>query len=164
MTLAADEEAQSPSVPSTSPAPAAAEEDDGFAQFMAFLQSPSGTAGGSAEPHKGVVEGASKLVTMMVPPADEEDENGGTKKQPPASPAKEQARTGSPKAANYNDLIKKNSKKNGGKKGKKKKNTDIPPASIKQVLSFLPGTADRALLAAGVVAAVGNGLVYPALA
>ena len=166
MTLAADEEAPSSSasasVPSNSPAPAAGEEDDGFAQFMAFLQSPS-TAGGSAEPHNGIVEGASKLVTMMVPPADdEEDENGVKKEQPPESPAKDQARTSQP-AANYNDLIKKNSKK--GKKGKKKKkNTDIPPASIKQVLSFLPSTADRALLAAGVVAAVGNGLVYPALA
>ena len=136
MTLAADEEAPSSSasasVPSNSPAPAAGEEDDGFAQFMAFLQSPS-TAGGSAEPHKGIVEGASKLVTMMVPPADdEEDENGVKKEQPPESPAKDQARTSQP-AANYNDLIKKNSKK--GKKGKKKKDDDEGPK--KKVLSIL---------------------------
>ena len=102
MTLAAaDEEAQL-----SSPAPAAAEQDDGFAEFMAILQSPSGTAGGSVEP-----EGDSKLVTMMMPPAaaaaddeDEDDENGGTKEHPPAPPAKDQARAARP-AANCNGLI-----------------------------------------------------------
>ena len=63
-----------------------------------------------------------------------------------------------PQKYDDDDLIKEK------KKNKNKKASDIPPATISQVLSFLPTAEDRAMLALGVLFGVGNGCVFPALA
>ena len=57
-------------------------------------------------------------------------------------------------------------KKNQGKKKKTKKNkkADLPPATVSQVFSFLRTPRDKVLLFVGVIAAILNGLVFPALA
>ncbi|KAL7466442.1 hypothetical protein ACHAXS_006736 [Conticribra weissflogii] len=47
---------------------------------------------------------------------------------------------------------------------KNKPSTTLPPATLSQVLSFLPTPRDRLLLFVGVVSGVLNGLVYPILA
>ena len=59
------------------------------------------------------------------------------------------------------DNLKTKSKKKKKKGGNKH---DIPPASVSQVFSFLRTPRDKALLALGVVSAILNGLVFPALA
>mmetsp|Transcript_8086 Transcript_8086/g.13654 ORF Transcript_8086/g.13654 Transcript_8086/m.13654 type:complete len:1525 (-) Transcript_8086:107-4681(-) len=50
------------------------------------------------------------------------------------------------------------------KKKSKKKKSDIPPATVSQVFSFLRTPRDKTLLFVGVIAGILNGLVFPALA
>ena len=50
------------------------------------------------------------------------------------------------------------------KKSKKKKKSDIPPATVSQVFSFLRTPRDKTLLFVGVIAGILNGLVFPAMA
>jgi len=50
------------------------------------------------------------------------------------------------------------------KKKNKKKKSDIPPATVSQVFSFLRTPRDKTLLFVGVIAGILNGLVFPALA
>lgn len=66
-------------------------------------------------------------------------------------------------AATAHDDENEQSKKDKKKK-KKKKSSDIPPATVAQVFSFLRTPRDKVLLFVGVIAAILNGLVFPALA
>ena len=70
------------------------------------------------------------------------------------------------KQLSYNDKIKNKKKAKSAKKKAKSsaKTSTIPPATLSQVLSFLPTRRDHILLAIGIFAAVLNGLVYPILA
>jgi len=139
---------------------AANDSDDEFNSFMDFLHAPPTIR---ENPHKNIAKGGAKLVELALGPKEEEDDDeedseedaASTAKLPP-SPSKEPDAIATLGSTPTN---KKNTKKK-----KKKKKSDIAPASMEQVLSFLPTTSDRALLGLGVFAGVLNGLVYPALA
>ncbi|KAL7540881.1 hypothetical protein ACHAXR_010450 [Thalassiosira sp. AJA248-18] len=147
-------------------------DDSQFGAFMEFLKSPTQTIA-RPNPHTGIVEGGLKLVGLtnaaLYPNEDIDDDVDDNKagavstngvvnsttlnKQPPSShPPKD-----------YRERIKEKQHQNKKKK-KKKKKPDTPPATLAQVLSFLPTSRDKLLLALGFLFGILNGLVYPALA
>ena len=69
------------------------------------------------------------------------------------------------KAASPNNNNNNNSPPSKGSKKKKQKNaSDVAPATMAQVFSFLPTAHDKTLLILGVIFGILNGLVFPALA
>ena len=124
-------------------------DDEAFAAFMNFLEVPTPFV--PENPHKAIVEGAVQLAEMILPPTQQEEVDG-------ASPTSKSA---TPTAATATDVV---PAKPSASDKKKKKKSQIAPATMSQVLSFLPATRDRLLLFVGTIAAVLNGLVYPILA
>jgi len=127
------------------------DDDDDFSAFVNFLESPTALVppARKRDPHGEIAANGARLVGHFLhppPPKDDGDDDDG----------------------DDDDLVKgeKNAieDKRGKKKKNKKKSSDIPPATISQVLSFLPTAEDRAMLALGVLFGVGNGCVFPALA
>ena len=116
------------------------DDDDELAAFEDFL-----LGGGKLppEPHGEVVKGGVKLIKLLTNSEDEIADVSPYDNDPKNTTAAEK------------------NKKN--KKGKKKA-TDIPPATISEVLSFLPTSNDRLLLTLGLFFGICNGLVYPGLA
>ena len=123
------------------------DDDDELAAFEDFLlgegKLPPPSTARHVEPHGEVVKGGVKLIKLLT---DSEDEIADV------SPY-----DNDPKNTTAAEKNKKN------KKGKKKA-TDIPPATISEVLSFLPTSNDRLLLTLGLFFGICNGLVYPGLA
>lgn len=117
------------------------EASEGYKNFLQFLQtvpSPAAVAPPSSKAGKTMqeLEKASEDVPLLNGSADKPPKDGAT----------------------TTALATKKSKK------KKKKDPETAPATLSQVLSFLPTTQDHALLVAGIFFGVLNGLVFPALA
>ena len=131
--------------------------DDELSAFVNFLESPNALVPPARrrDPHVKIAEGGARLVGHFLHPTKDhgDDDSGEGTAVTSASRAE---RDGNALA----------NEKNAAKKDKKnkKKASDIPPATISQVLSFLPTTEDRTMLALGILFAVGNGLVFPGLA
>jgi ATP-binding cassette subfamily B (MDR/TAP) protein 1 len=145
-------------------------QDDEYSAFLDLLKAPTITPAPGPHAYKNVVEGGAHLLQLAVGvPAVKEEEEEDSQSTAPMSPSNANAAATKPSQVvlpekrDYRDLIKE--KQQSSKKlKKKKKKPDVPPATVSQVLSFLPTTGDRALLFAGVVSGILNGLVYPILA
>lgn len=151
-------------------------DDENFSTFLEFLANPNPTEI-RHNPQRDIASGGAKLISHLLHKdediGEEEEEEEEEKKDgeidnvtveaaPPSLPT---TSGGSP-TKDYNALIKEKQaakKKSSKKKGKKKK-SDIPPAKMSQVLSFLPTTQDKTLLCLGLLFGFLNGLVYPILA
>ena len=150
-------------------------DDENFSTFLEFLANPNPTEI-RHNPQRDIASGGAKLISHLLhkdeefeeEDEDEEkkdgeiDDNLTVEAAPPSLPT---TSGGSP-TKDYNALIKEKQaakKKSSKKKGKKKK-SDIPPATMSQVLSFLPTTQDKTLLCLGLLFGFLNGLVYPILA
>jgi ATP-binding cassette subfamily B (MDR/TAP) protein 1 len=116
-------------------------DDDDFSAFVNFLESPTALVppARKRDPHGEIAANGARLVGHFLHPPPKDDDDDLVKEKNAVEDKK-------------------------GKKKNKKKSSDIPPATISQVLSFLPTTEDRAMLALGVLFGVGNGCVFPALA
>jgi ATP-binding cassette subfamily B (MDR/TAP) protein 1 len=128
--------------------------DDELSAFVNFLESPDALVPPARrrDPHVEIAEGGARLVGHFLHPTktvDRDNESG----------------EGTAETWDGLALAKgKNAPPGKDKKNKKKKASDVPPATISQVLSFLPTTEDRTMLALGILFAIGNGLVFPGLA
>jgi hypothetical protein len=133
--------------------------DDELSAFVKFLESPTALVPPARrrDPHVEIAEGGARLVGHFLHPTkDGEDDDSGEGTSATAA---------SRSYKDNNALInEKNAAENTKDKKNKKKASDIPPATMSQVLSFLPTTEDRAMLALGIFFAFGNGLVFPGLA
>lgn len=149
--------------------------EDGFEAFMEFMTSPVAQPDNSLHVHTprdlthDIAEGGAKLISHFIHPSEDDEEEDDDEKGDGNETAPAPSPTDTPTdKRNYNDIIKekqaakKKSKEN--KKKKKKKESDIPPATMSQVVSFLPTTQDKALLGLGIFFGILNGLVYPILA
>jgi hypothetical protein len=74
------------------------------------------------------------------------------------------AKNSSPPNNNNNNNNNPSSKDTKSKKKKQKNASDVPPATMAQVFSFLPTAHDKMLLILGVFFGILNGLVFPILA
>ena len=138
-------------------------DDEGFSTFMQFLSTPISTEF-RHNPQKDIAEGGAKLVGHLLQ-KDEDDEDDGEGEDKVSKVGDEE--TPSPmivSSNDYNAKIKEKKDAKKSKKKKKKKESDVPPATWSQVLSFLPTTQDKTLLGLGFFFGILNGLVYPILA
>ena len=149
-------------------------DDSQFDAFMTFLKSPPTVR---HNPHKDIVEGGAKLVGLanaaLHPKQEQEDGAkeyiGEIQSSTPAAPsgtASPVKKQPAPVQQNkdHRELIKEKQQSSKALKKKKKSAADIPPATLSQVLSFLPTSQDKFLLFLGFFAGILNGLVYPILA
>lgn len=147
-------------------------DDENFSTFLEFLANPNPTEI-RHNPQLDIASGGAKLISHLLHKDEdfEEEEEEEEKKDgefdnltvETPSPSLPTTPGDSP-PKDYNALIKEKQAALKSKKKKKKKKSDIPPATMSQVLSFLPTTQDKTLLCLGLLFGFLNGLVYPILA
>ena len=139
-------------------------DDEGFSTFMQFLSTPISTEF-RHNPQKDIAEGGAKLVGHLLQKKDEDEEDDGEEEDKVNKVGDEETPSPMISSSNdYNAKIKEKKDAKKSKKKKKKKESDVPPATWSQVLSFLPTTQDKTLLGFGFFFGILNGLVYPILA